>query len=326
MEEEKKLYPFRFCALQNDYVWGSETFRAADLGYRDSLVRDGWLAGNSFSEVMETYMDRIPGQFAFDLFGRQFPVCIRSIAVQGKMPLRAHPDDETAMDRYDLLGKEKLWFVVRADEDAAVILGWKRDTDASEMIDAFEHPEKLDGLLNRVKAEKGMCLRIPAGTVHAAEGRLELLEIAESSPLDFCLHSWGEEVSEDEFDTALSGLDALDFIDYKAYCSGMPAPACDGEVSVLLELQQFTVKRIDLRDALRIHNGENDGFSLFSCVQGEARLHCEGNAPLPLACGETALVPAECEEFVLEPAGRDAVLLETSVPARHIPDKYIDKD
>ena len=326
MEEEKRLYPFRFCALQNDYIWGSETFRAADLGYRDSLIHDGWLAGNSFSEIMDTYMDRVSGQFSFDLFGRQFPLCIRTIKVNGKMPLRVHPDDETALDRYDLLGKEKLWYVADSEEDAAILLGWNRDTNASEMIDAFDRPDRLPEMLNRVRAEKGMLLHIPSGTVHAAVGKLELLEIAEASPLDFCLHSWGEERSEEEFDPALSGLDALDFIDYKAYSSEMPKPATQGEVSVLLELPQFTVKRIELRDGLKVCNGENDGFSLFSCVQGRARVLCDECKPLPLDCGETALVPAECEEFVLEPADRDTILLETSIPARHIPDRYIDKD
>ena len=62
MEEEKRLYPFRFCALQNDYIWGSETFRAADLGYRDSLIRlarrkqfqrdNGHLYGQGFGTIL----------------------------------------------------------------------------------------------------------------------------------------------------------------------------------------------------------------------------------------------------------------------------------
>ena len=30
----------------------------------------------------------------------------------------------------------------------------------------------------------------------------EILEIAESSPMDFCLCGWGEEVHPDEFDTS----------------------------------------------------------------------------------------------------------------------------
>ena len=54
MTEEKKLYPLRFCSIQDEYVWGKDEFILADLGYRDSLVKDGWLAANTISEVMDT--------------------------------------------------------------------------------------------------------------------------------------------------------------------------------------------------------------------------------------------------------------------------------
>ena len=64
--EERKLYPIKFCTLQDDYSWGSEEFKLADLGYRDSLVREGWLAGNSLGELMDTYMDRISGDNSYE--------------------------------------------------------------------------------------------------------------------------------------------------------------------------------------------------------------------------------------------------------------------
>ena len=88
MEDERKLYPMRFCSLRDEYVWGSEEFKLADLGYRDTLVRDGWLGGNLLSEVMETYMDRVTGDDVYETFGRQFPLCVRVLKVKGRMPLR----------------------------------------------------------------------------------------------------------------------------------------------------------------------------------------------------------------------------------------------
>ena len=41
MEEEKKLVPFRLCTLLDEYSWGSEEWHLADLGWRDTAVRDG---------------------------------------------------------------------------------------------------------------------------------------------------------------------------------------------------------------------------------------------------------------------------------------------
>ena len=108
MSENNKLYPMSFCPLEDEYVWGKESFELADLGYRDSLIREGWLASNSISELMDTYMDRVVGDLSFSLYGRQFPLQIKRISCEGKMPLRVHPDDATAEERYDALGKQKI--------------------------------------------------------------------------------------------------------------------------------------------------------------------------------------------------------------------------
>ena len=97
--EEKRLYPLGFCSLADSYPWGTDEFLLADLGYRDSLIRDGWLAGNSMSELMDTYMDRVVGENAFEFWGRQFPLQVKRISVNGTMPLRVHPDAETAVQR-----------------------------------------------------------------------------------------------------------------------------------------------------------------------------------------------------------------------------------
>ena len=327
MEEEKKLYPFRFCTLQDDYPWGSEEFKLADLGYRDSLVREGWLAGNSIAEVMDTYLDRVVGDNVYEYYGRQFPLCVRLLRVRGRMPLRVHPDDETAAQRYDFLGKEKLWYVLRAGRDARLQLGFLRDVDAAEVYAGC-----LDGsvekLMNVIAPHAGQCLHIPAGTPHAAAGDVEILEIAESSPMDFCLCGWGEEVHPDEFDTSLTLVEALDFIGYKRFKNdgkaGYPAGDAPGSER-LAELPQLRLDRIRLGAPIQIRR-EGGPFLLYSCVRGAAsvQLPLAGGQTLDfvLRAGETMLVPAECLEFTLVPTERDTVLLESTV-IRADADPYI---
>ena len=313
MEEERRLYPFRFCLLQDDYPWGSEAFQLADLGYRDSLVREGWLAGNSISEVMDTYLDRVVGEKVYGYYGRQFPVCVRRLHVRGRMPLRVHPDDVTAAQRYDFLGKEKCWYVLRAGSGARLMAGFRRDTDASEF-----YAKCLDGsaedLLNGVAPHAGLCLRIPAGTPHAAAGDVEILEIAESSPMDFCLCSWGEALHPDEFDASLTLADALDFIDYRRF--SLP-PVLPERPDRLVDLPQLRIDRLRLDGALDVRNGEGESFALYSCMRGSASVQLPAGSGkmsgTALETGETLLVPAECEAYRLVPAGQDAVLLKTTV-------------
>ena len=330
MEEEKKLYPFKFCTLQDDYPWGSEEFKLADLGYRDSLVREGWLAGNSMSEVMDTYLDRVVGDNVYEYYGRQFPVCVRLVRCQGRMPLRVHPDDETAAQRYDFLGKEKVWYVLRAGADARLLVGFRRDTDAAEVY-AKCMDNSIEEVMNVVAPHAGQCLLIPAGTPHAACGDVEILEIGESSPMDFCLCGWGEEVHPDEFDTALTLVDALDWIDYHRFgdspikASGDKKGDAPGSER-LVDLPQLRVDRIPLTTALEISR-EVGPFLLYSCVKGAAVIRIEPVAggpkvDFPLKAGETMLVPSECTVFELGPTERDTLLLETTV-VRNDADPYI---
>ena len=326
--EEKKLYPFRFCTLQDEYSWGSDEFKLADLGYRDSLVRDGWLAGNAISEVMDTYLDRVVGENVYQFWGRQFPVQVKHIRVKGKMPLRVHPDAETAEQRYDFLGREKLWYVLRAGAGARLMLGFRKDTDASELY-ARCMDASVGEILNEVEPVAGEFFHIRPGVPHAAAGDVEIIEVSESSPLDFCLCGWGEEVSPEEFDTSLSLVDALDFIDYKAWKAPEAPHAHEGEiVRKLIDIPEFTVTRLQLTDPLHIYSEQFDSFILYTCLRGEASVQIEvlgQTARFPILAGETMLVPAECPDFFLVPTDRDTLILETTVAPREESDSYLKK-
>lgn len=321
--EERKLYPMKFCSVQNDYSWGTEEFKLADLGYRDSLVREGWLAGNSIAELMDMYIDRIPGEKVYDFFGRQFPLCVRKLTVRGRMPLQVHPDDVTAGQRYDLLGKEKLWYVLRAGKDSGIALGFRDDCDASAFYGSCADGS-VEKLLNIIAPYPGQSLLIPSGTPHSAFGDLEILEIGESSPLDFCLCGWGGDVSEEQFDPALTAVDAMDFINYRRFRASSP------DADRLADVPQLTVDRLRLSSPMRVRTGDEGPFTLLYCVDGAAVVQNlssdeDGKESYPLDRGELLLVPAECEDFAMVPTGRGTVLL-SAVVNRVEKDAYINPD
>lgn len=324
--EEKKLYPFKFCTLQDEYIWGSDEFKLADLGYRDSLIREGWLAGNALSEVMDTYLDRVVGDNVYKFWGRQFPVQIKDIRVKGRMPLRVHPDAETAEQRYDFLGREKLWYVIRAGKDALLSIGFEHDTDASELVQACADGS-VDELLHHVKPAAGEFFHIRPGVPHAASGEVEILEVSESSPLDFCLSTWGEELSTEEFDPSLDLTDALDFIDYKAWNAPLAPHSHDGDVvRKLVDIPEFTVAKIALTDPLHIYSERFDSFILYYCLEGEASVQMEvlgQTARFPFSAGQAMLVPAECPDYFLVPTDRGTQLLEVTIAPREEIDSYL---
>ena len=353
MEEEKKLYPLKFHPIAETFAWGGERIAGryaksfvvsddqghesklevgakvaqcheiADLGYRDSLIRDGWLAGNSISEVMDMYVDRVVGDHVFESYGRQFPVGIRFIDATSRTPLMVHPDDTIAAERYDFLGKSKLWYVIEASKDARIYTGFRRDVTAAELYSACQDGTVRE-LLHSTAVRGGEHFLITPGTVHAAEGVL-MLEVAESSPLDFCLYNWGTDTSEDEFDETLGLVEALDFINYTAHPGMQPAQS-DGIVSRLCQEREFTVSSIKLSSGLQINSESFDSFLIYTCVAGRASLKvtqedCAGE--YTLRAGETVLVPAEVQEFVLAPLAARTQLIEVMVERHEEPDEYI---
>lgn len=330
MEEEKKLYPLKICPIQDEYSWGTDEFALADLGYRDSLIRDGWLGGNTMSEIMDMYMDRIVGDNVFEYYGRQFPFQVKFIRTKGRMPLRVHPDDEIAQQRYDLLGREKVWYVLSASKDAKLFLGFAQKTDAAQVYEACAN-NSVESILNVMVPKAGDHFHIKPGTVHAAEGDMVIVEVSESSPLDFLLCGWGEEVSSEEFDENLTLADALDFIDYGKYNS-----VCCGEhhhheemICKIAQFVQFTASVINLKDPLHIYTEQFDSFMVYTSLKGETTLRTKLDgleADYVLKEGETLLVPAECPDFYLIPKSADALLLEARVEKRNDPDGYINPE
>ena len=210
---KKKIYPFQFEPMTDEYAWGKETWILADLGFRDSAIANGWLAGNTIGDVMETYLERIVGEEVYNFYGRQFPVMIKRIEVAGNYGLYVCPDDIVAEERYDALGKKKLWYVLDAQEDARIYLGLKQDISARDL---YEHSK--DGAIledvNEIVPEVGQHYEIDPGLIHGMSGHLTVVEIAESSNMDLKLYDWGVDPASCEEDL----VSAIDFVDLDKYC------------------------------------------------------------------------------------------------------------
>lgn len=306
----------RFQPEQVERKWGMVEYRIADLGYIDSVALDGWLGGNSISDIMQTYLERFTGEVPFENYGTQFPVMVKWLDIKGRTSLHVNPDDEAAEQRYDAFGKTALWYVAATGPDAKLYLGFKRDVTATEFYEKC-----LDGtveeLLNVIKPKVGEHYLVTPGMVHAAQD-VRLLEVAESSELWFRLHAWGDTESE------LHLEEAFDLIDFKTY--RMPRPSKGNPEAVMEKLAvtpQFTVNEIRLRDAVRVTD-QGGSFRLYACVKGAGAVEVEGMDRLRFKEGDAVLVPAELKDFVLVPTDRDTLVLEALLEPRHEPDAYID--
>ena len=289
MHMEKKLYPLKFHPLAAKKPWGGnvlvdgmgkkfvecdqdgnetilggdvpvgESWELADMGLQDSVVAEGWLAGNTISEVMETYLERVVGEKVYNYYGRQFPVLIKFLDIQNKLSVQVHPDDEIAAERYDALGKAELWYVMDAQPGAKMYCGFSKDMSAQEFYDRCKSGT-VDEILNVIYPKKGDVIYVKPGTVHAADGGLLIAEIQESSDLAFRLYDWGREHNPATA-RPIHLEEGIDVIDYTAFDQSLYRKGAlwgdevaheRGPVDSLLETPQFNVSKVKLTDPLHI--------------------------------------------------------------------------
>lgn len=365
---EKKLYPFKFVPVPSKRPWGGcalveelgkhfvecgedgdekvlgpdvlvgESWELADMGIVDSVVANGWLAGNTISELMETYLERIVGENVYNYYGRQFPLLIKFLHIDDKLSVQVHPDDEVAAERYDSLGKTEMWYVMDAKPGAKIYSGFTREMSAQEFYDRC-HDGTVEEVLNVIEPKKGDVLFITPGTVHAADGGLLIAEIQESSDMTFRLYDWGR-----EFDPSTARQmhleEAIDIIDYRPfdfsnYQSRHHHEGHDHEmIRNIVECPQFCVSEIGLADPLHIYTEKFESFIVYVCLEGAASIQVpsireNGETFMEnyeFAKGETILVPADMPDFFLVPRDRSTRLLEAVTrPAEEV-DEYIDPD
>ena len=312
--EEKKLTPMRFKPERVERGWGVSEYRVADLGIVDSEALDGWLAGNTISDVMQTYLERFTGEVPFDAYGTQFPFMVKWLDVKGRTSLHVNPDDEAAEQRYDSFGKTALWWVAAAGPRAKLFLGFNRDVTAEEFYRKCQDGT-VEELLNVVKPKVGEHYLVTPGMVHAAQD-VRLLEVAESSELWFRLFSWDDPEAEIHLE------EAFDLVDFKAYRMPKAKPTA-GLTQKIAVTPQFTVNEIRLKAPTRITD-QGGSVRVYACAKGAGAVQAEGMDPLSFEGGDALVVPAELKDFTLVPTAMDTLLLEVFLEPSHQPDAYID--
>lgn len=331
----------------------------ADLGLKETEVMNGWLAGSTISEVMETYLERVTGETVYSYFGRQFPLLMRLFKVEERLPLMVCPDDGIAFQRYDTLGKTKFWYVADAEPGSKLYLGFKREVPAGELYDRCQSAS-LEEVLNEVTPHKGQGFIIPPGLVHSASAGLVLAEISESSDLDFKIYNWGRPVepvsasftsdpagvTSDDMTGDVEELSleaAFDFLNMGRYDNSLtvniPAGPMrqhpgklpeDGLTDRMVSRDEFIITRIRLQEAIHIYTERFESFLAYLCVDGEASFQVTstevGLDEYILRKGEVLLVPDEVADFFIVPRDRSTVLLEAYIGPREENDEYIDPD
>lgn len=159
----------------SEKIWGYERWIVSTHGAGESLV------AKTEDGSTDVPLSKIIGDY---------PLLLKVIQANDTLSVQVHPDDEYAGKHENSRGKTECWYVLDAKPNTTLICGMTGDYSAEELRAAILE-NRLEPYMRSVPVEKGDFIFIPAGTVHAINGGLRLLEVQESSDITYRLYDWG---------------------------------------------------------------------------------------------------------------------------------------
>jgi mannose-6-phosphate isomerase len=308
------LYPFKFNPILKDKIWGGEKLaqqfnkqsKSKDLGESweisavpgdISIISNGDLKGKSLQEILNLYQSELLGESNFKRFGKEFPLLIKFIDAKDDLSIQLHPNDALAKARHNSFGKTEMWYVMQADKDANLIVGFNQKIDKETYLKHLDN-KTLTKILNFDKVKEGDTYFIEAGRVHAIGAGVLLAEIQQTSDVTYRVHDW-DRVDADGNERELHNdiaIDAFNFdmkddfrVDYKQLKNAS---------NEMVSCPFFTTNFIELDTMLKKEN-THDSFVIYMCVDGEVEVSTETSKDL-ISKGETILIPAAIKNYNLK--------------------------
>jgi mannose-6-phosphate isomerase len=317
----------KFEPILKDKIWGGEklatllnkqskrkdigeSWEISDVEDDTSIVINGTLKGKNLQELIFEYTSDLLGKKIYAHFGDKFPLLIKFIDAKEALSIQLHPNDKLAKERHNSFGKTEMWYVMQADENANIIVGFQKEVTSEEYIKHLENKSLLD-ILNVDEVQKGDVYFIPTGRVHAIGAGVLLAEIQQTSDITYRIYDWDRPNPDGTF-RDLHTEDAIDAIDYLAKDSYKTVYSKkENASSEIVSCQYFTTNVLPIKGEVLINHQEKDSFVIYMCVEGNVTFTYE-NQIEKLETGETILVPA-CIKNIKIIADEASELLEVYI-------------
>ncbi|MEZ4797458.1 MAG: type I phosphomannose isomerase catalytic subunit [Flavobacteriaceae bacterium] len=319
------LYPLKFQPILKEKIWGGtklnailnkesnspnigESWEISDVDGDTSIVSNGRLKGETLKSLLSVYGRLLLGEKNYEIFGEKFPLLIKFIDAKEDLSIQLHPNDELAAKRHNSFGKTEMWYVMQADDEAKLIVGFNQKVTPEVYLKHLEN-KTLTKILNFEQVKEGDTYFIEVGRVHAIGAGVILAEIQQTSDITYRVYDWDRKDSEGnerELHNDLA-IDAIDFNmkdDFKVSYSNLT-----NKSNKMVSCPYFTTNFIHLTQNVKKENN-HDSFIIYMCVDGELDIKVEGFNET-LKKGETILIPAVIKNFEID--SNNAKLLEVYV-------------
>lgn len=320
------MHPLKFNPILKERLWGGtklkdvlgkpienditgESWELSTVPGDISVVSNGDLAGASLQDLIEKDPEGVLGKSVYKRFGTDFPILIKFIDAKQDLSIQLHPNDELAKKRHNSFGKTEMWYVMDADDDASLIVGFNKDVSKEEYAKSIENDTLLD-LLNYEKVKEGDTFFINTGKIHAIGAGVLLAEIQQTSDVTYRVFDFNRKDKNGNL-RELHTEQALDAIDYNKKDDFKVEYKNDkNTVNDMVDCPYFKTDFLDLNSDLTQDVTDRDSFTIFMCVGGSATIANE-NGSVEIKKGETTLLPAASNTIKITTQG--AKLLEVTI-------------
>lgn len=314
-----KLYPLQFEPILKERIWGGEKLKTvlnkpitskitgesweiSTVEGDVSVVSNGTLAGKSLNELIQEDPKAILGTEVYEKFGTQFPLLFKYLDAREDLSIQVHPNDALAKKRHNSFGKTEMWYIMQADADARIIVGFKENSNPEAYLENLKNKSLLS-ILDDVSVKEGDVFFLETGTVHAIGAGLVVAEIQQTSDITYRLYDFDRVDSQGNtrelhVDLALEAINYNKIDTYKKYDKAV------NHSNTVVDCPYFTTNFIPLDGTISIVN-DGKSFKVYMCVEGQFEIESDGTK-FQYRKGDTVLIPAAMNSFVLN--GKASVL------------------
>ncbi|HEY9186019.1 MAG TPA: type I phosphomannose isomerase catalytic subunit [Salegentibacter sp.] len=308
-------FPLKFRPILKEKIWGGnklktilnkesslgnlgESWEISGVKENVSVVANGSLKGKSLNDLLEKYHGKLVGNHIYERFGNDFPLLIKFIDAKTELSVQLHPNDELAQQRHNSFGKTEMWYIMQADENANINIGFKESISKEDYIKHLEEGT-ITEVLNFEKVKKGDSFFINTGKVHAIGAGVLLAEIQQTSDITYRIYDWDrvdDQGKGRELHTALA-IDAIDFEkrdDFK-----LTYEKKKNHSSEIASCKYFTTNYLPVSGKVNKDYSALDSFVIYMCVSGNAEITTNRHSE-KLNQGESLLIPAKNKRVIIQ--------------------------
>lgn len=314
-----KFYPLQFEPILKERIWGGEKLKTIlhkpitskitgeswELSAVEgdvSIVAEGQWKGKSLNTLINEFPNEILGTEVYKRFGKKFPLLFKYLDAKEDLSIQVHPNDELAKKRHNSFGKTEMWYIMQADQDARIIVGFKEKSNAAEYLENLKNKTVLS-ILDSVKVKSGDVFFLKTGTVHAIGSGMVVAEIQQTSDITYRIYDFDRVDAQGKTRELHVDL-ALEAINYNKVETKKEYNKTVNQSNEAVNCPYFTTNFIPLDGEI---NGIKSGktFTVYMCVEGSFEIDFN-NSKWQYSKGDTVLLAAAMNSFTL--TGKASIL------------------